>query len=356
MHAATIKSIGTDAGGRLVLTVSDDKTARLWELEPSGKSSMRTTLLRTFRIPVGDGAEGKLSAGALSRDGSLAAVAGFTGAIGQEKSIYLFDTGTGRLVRRISGLPNVVVRLAFSPKETALAAVMNGKGTGLVIFDPATGQRLAADSEYEDGSYDVEWQGDSLLATTCLDGKLRLYHGDPTRLSSPAGPVAGPRWKPAAVTTLRQWGRQPFMARFSPDGRRLGVGFLDLAPPVVLIPGQPVPPTPNTPCLRSRRAILRLAFFPKIAAQPAHEQTNASANQRSEGAEENRGHDNPCDLYVRWGRRAGGDGHGFRDRHRWGTHFPAVRPEHREEHVDLGQDKPDNGKRFGKVAARHEMD
>ena len=49
MHTATIRHIATDAAGRVALTCSDDKTAKLWSLEP-GKEG---TLLRTFRCPIG---------------------------------------------------------------------------------------------------------------------------------------------------------------------------------------------------------------------------------------------------------------------------------------------------------------
>jgi WD40 repeat protein len=48
MHTAPIRRIATDAAGRLAVTASDDKTARVWDVA-SGR------LLQTLRIPVDQG-------------------------------------------------------------------------------------------------------------------------------------------------------------------------------------------------------------------------------------------------------------------------------------------------------------
>src|SRR5262245_20135308 len=48
MHTAVIRRIGVDAAGRYLVTGSDDKTVRMWELA-TGR------LLRTLRPPIGEG-------------------------------------------------------------------------------------------------------------------------------------------------------------------------------------------------------------------------------------------------------------------------------------------------------------
>src|SRR5262245_52628172 len=53
MHTASINRLGVDAANRYLVTASDDKTARVWELA-TGK------LLRVLRPPVGGVSEGKL--------------------------------------------------------------------------------------------------------------------------------------------------------------------------------------------------------------------------------------------------------------------------------------------------------
>jgi WD40 repeat protein len=178
MHTAMIRRAATDAAGRVALTCSADKTARLWALPDltSEVSNPKAALLRTFRIPIGSGDEGKLYACALSADGAVAAMAGWTSnESGNVESIYLFDTASGQLLRRLSGLPNVILDLAFSPSGQTLAAVL-GKG-GLRLFATRSGQLLAQDSDYGSPSYGVDWQGERRLVTTCWDGKLRLYQG-----------------------------------------------------------------------------------------------------------------------------------------------------------------------------------
>jgi WD40 repeat protein len=62
MHTSDIKRIDTDAEGQYILTVSTDKTAKLWDAQTG-------ELLHTFRIPIAQGNEGMLYAGAISPDG-----------------------------------------------------------------------------------------------------------------------------------------------------------------------------------------------------------------------------------------------------------------------------------------------
>src|SRR4029453_8197703 len=84
MHTAIIRRIATDAAGRWAVTASDDKTARVWEVA-SGRQ------LAVLRPPQDVGNEGKLYAVALSPDGAVVAVGGWTGVAGDKDAIYLFD-------------------------------------------------------------------------------------------------------------------------------------------------------------------------------------------------------------------------------------------------------------------------
>lgn len=53
MHYAKINRISTNASGTLLLSCSDDKTARLWDVSNG-------TLLTTLRVPIGNNDDGKL--------------------------------------------------------------------------------------------------------------------------------------------------------------------------------------------------------------------------------------------------------------------------------------------------------
>src|SRR5262245_9889472 len=139
MHTAIIDRIATDAAGRWAVTASHDKTARVWEVA-------RERQLVVLRPPQDVGNEGKLYAVALSPDGAVVAVGGWTGwDWDKETTIYLFDRASGRLLRRLSGLPNVVNHLAFSPNGRWLAASLWG-ANGVRIFKATSGEEAGSDA------------------------------------------------------------------------------------------------------------------------------------------------------------------------------------------------------------------
>ena len=209
MHTARIYRIATDAAGRIVLTVSDDKTARLWEL-PSGR------LLRVLRPPVGAGSVGKLYAGALSPDGKVAALGGdISNESGNTESVHLFDTSTGRLMKRLSEIPNAIADLAFSPSGNRLAAGLIGK-SGVRVWRVSTGQLLGQGTGYGDACYGLDWNGESRLVTSSDDGKVRLHEVGDARLR-------------LVTSVATKAGKHPFAVRFRPDGGRVAIGFEDAA-------------------------------------------------------------------------------------------------------------------------------
>src|ERR1035437_5836924 len=115
MHTAIAKRISADAEGKYLLTCSDDKTGRLWDAA-SGK------LLNTFRIPIGNVDEGKMTACALSPDGKIAALSGWTHFGDEKDCIYIINTQTGEIVFRIADIPKRVVDIKFSPDGKWLVA------------------------------------------------------------------------------------------------------------------------------------------------------------------------------------------------------------------------------------------
>jgi WD40 repeat protein len=236
MHTAIINRIAVDRASRWLVTASDDKTARVWDLTNGGRLAM------VLRVPVGEGNEGKLYAVALSPDGALVALGGFTGPAGKEEAIYLFERASGRLLQRLGGLPSSVSHLAFSADGRRLAAALGG-ANGIRVYEAGAGGRWAqqaADAAYGDSSYSVEFDGKGRLLATSGDGDLRLY-------------AAGQR---GTLTTLQRrpapGGREPFSARFSPDGRRIAVGFND-STAIAVLDGASLAPlsSPDTSTIRN---------------------------------------------------------------------------------------------------------
>jgi WD40 repeat protein len=203
MHTATIRRISVDTAGRYLVTGSNDKTVRVWELA-TGR------LLRTLRPPIGEGNEGKVGVVAISPDGRLIAAAGWTGIEWDgQVCIYLFDRVSGRLTLRMYGLPEVVGHLAFSPDGTRLAAAL--LNTGIRVFRVADGTVIGRDTDYGDQSYGLDFDRAGRLATSCFDGYLRLYD-----------------WNLKLIRKVRALGgQQPYAIRFAPDGMKVAVGYLD---------------------------------------------------------------------------------------------------------------------------------
>ena len=211
MHSALIYRIDTDAAGRFAVTASADKTARVWDVA-SGQ------LLQVLRPPIGPGHEGKLYSVALSPDGGTVATAGWTGYDWvKQHHVYLFDRASGRLLRRLTGLPDAVQHLTFSTDGRWLAATL-GLRNGVRVWDWRRSLGPWTDTDYGDSSYGASWSRDGKLVTSALDGQLRLYE-------TPTGSTPGALTRVAQVSAPGS--KQPFAVAFSPDGTQVAVGYFD---------------------------------------------------------------------------------------------------------------------------------
>jgi WD40 repeat protein len=214
-HNAGILRIAMDPSNRILVTGSEDKTVRVWDISGRGE------LLRILRPPAGLGAEGQIRGVALSPDGKTVACGGFTGSPQTGDAwVFLFDRTTGAMTRRLGGLPGGVIHLAYT-KDGRFLVVTMGRG-GVRLYRLQDYALVATDTGYGDIA---EWaESDptgSRLATACWDGFIRLY--DLSALT--AQEVASPR-AIAPVSKLRPpGGTRPWELAFTPDGTRLAVGY-----------------------------------------------------------------------------------------------------------------------------------
>jgi WD40 repeat protein len=215
MHTAKINGQAVDAAGRFAITGGDDRTVRVWSLA-DGK------LLKTIWIPVGPQNVGAIYAVAISPDGATIAAGGMTERRGGPCPIYIFDRESGNLIRRIGDdLPNFTGSLTFSPDDHFLAATLGGRN-GLRVFERDKDWREAfRDDRYGDSSYGAAFTRDGRLATTALDGLIRLYRYDPNSDIPSFRRVGEPVEAPS--------GKEPYRVAFSADDKRLAVGYDSVA-------------------------------------------------------------------------------------------------------------------------------
>jgi WD40 repeat protein len=187
MHTADINQAAVTADGRL-LTVSDDKTARLWHLDAGTASRSDTRGLgrltapasQVLRVPIGPRNEGKLYAVAVSPVKNRAVVAGSTGlgANGAASVYYVIDLASGNILAGIPAVPGSVRVMAYS-RDGRYLAVGSGQGWLRIVDlenkDKPTAMFDTADSACKDEVTAARFLNDGRLVTACLDGQLRLY-------------------------------------------------------------------------------------------------------------------------------------------------------------------------------------
>ena len=211
MHTASIRRIDVDRAGKYLVTGSYDKTARIWSVEDG-------QLLQVLRPPMGHGYDGRINAVAMSPDASRVAIGGATGyEWAKAHSIYVFDRLTGKMVHRVSGLPQAITHLAFSADGRRLAVCLWGK-EGIRILEATGFQEVSRSTDYGDTAYWVEFDQTGRFVTASYDGHVRLYGQDSRVLARKS--VEG--------------SARPFSARFSPDGSKVAVGFDDSTAVVIL--------------------------------------------------------------------------------------------------------------------------
>src|SRR5689334_8611719 len=204
MHSAPVRRIRIDSANRRLITASDDKTIRIWDLPG-------TRLPRILRYPIGAGHEGRITGLALTPDGRSIAAGGWTGWDWDHKaSIYLFDYESGELKARLGEFAETIADLTFSADGRYLAVGLTANG-GLHVLRTSDYKEVAADLQYADKCTGLQFYADGRLATAALDGFLRLYDASFNLIARKQ--MAG--------------GKKPSLVQLSPDGSKLAVSFED---------------------------------------------------------------------------------------------------------------------------------
>ncbi len=123
-HSGLIHDLAFADGGRQLISVSEDKTVRVWEVS-SG------TLKKTYRFEQETGVNGKIYASALSKDERFLFLGGFFGNVGDDGQIVgqirILDLENERLLETLGGHDNIIQDLVISPDGKRLFSVSADK-------------------------------------------------------------------------------------------------------------------------------------------------------------------------------------------------------------------------------------
>jgi WD40 repeat protein len=201
-HTAGVRKLLFTPDGKELISVSVDKTIRVWNLASGGT-------VRVLRPPTGPGPCGQLYAAAISPDGRTLAAGGYTLDERGRPIIYLIALPTGRIEKALKGHTNTISSLEFSRSGALLASGSTDKSAR--IWDVATGR------------CDRVLDGHSAVVTSVA------FSPDARRLATGSADSTGRIWSVADGQTLaviREYieGRVVKCVTWRPDGQVVATG------------------------------------------------------------------------------------------------------------------------------------
>jgi WD40 repeat protein len=204
-HSDVIRRVLFTPLGKAVITVSNDKTVRLWDVS-TGETN------KIIRLPTGPGDEGSLSAAAVTPDGRALAVSGIPPGRGKNGIIiYVVSLQTGMLLKTFKGHENLVTSLAYNKAGTYLASSSADRTVNL--WDVRTGRAVVTLKGSTDAVRQVVWSPDGKqLASVSTDGNGKIWTAATGK----------------ADATITGAGKAKLLSiAWSPDGKTIATGNAD---------------------------------------------------------------------------------------------------------------------------------
>ncbi len=213
-HTGRLLRVSFTPDDSRVISVSTDKTVRLWDVA-SGET------VSILRPPIATGDNGDLGAGAISHDGKYVAVGGtFPGTYSFFPAIYLVSLDSGRIEQILEGHLNRISTLEFSPDGEQLASGSFDRTVRL--WNVKSGDCVRVLERQANWISNLAYSPDGqFLATGCANETASIWSlatGEKLRdLRAHSAPLTALAWSPDGKT-LATAGADRFFCLWNADG------------------------------------------------------------------------------------------------------------------------------------------
>jgi len=231
MHTGEVRRIAVHHNKQILVSASVDKSIRVWDMSTKQlRTTIRVHQLDRINIEMQKdtpeiGHHGNVYAVSLSPDGATIAAGGqlWESAESKTKSILRFTLSDGHNLLPISPIEYPIYDLKYSPDGKYLA--MANKQDGGLVVEADLGFAKGLVRGIQDSLVSLDFDRDGRFATAALDGTICLYNKALNEI---------------ARIKLSTTDAKPYSVRFSPDGNKLAVAYMNRVQLSVL---QASPPT-----------------------------------------------------------------------------------------------------------------